>query len=107
MAAGTWNTEIVRGTDWNQTLRITQDDLVYDLTGYSAEMVILNSELSPMIVLNTSNSRITIDVPTGELRLALTDAETLALTPMIASHYLNLTVGADTRRWLDGTVDIV
>lgn len=83
MTPGRYNIKVYQGATFNLTPRWKIDGTYVNITGYSAVLTVKNSptSVSTIIVLSSSNGRITIGGTNGQFTLALTSAETDALTP--------------------------
>lgn len=110
MAAASKNFLIEAGADFSAVLVWKlSDGSVKDLTGYTAEMHARAQEDSDEIFLelSTSNGRISIDGPNGEITLSVTAADTSSLDACETVYDLFLTSGGGaTTKLLKGTITI-
>lgn len=79
--AGPHNFVVKKGETWNRTVSASVSSSAVDHTGYTVEMDVRASPVSSseLLTLTLANSRVTIN-GSGNIQLALTAAETAALT---------------------------
>lgn len=74
---------IEQGTDFFHIVSLTNaDGSAFDLTGYDARMQIRATveSVTPLVSFTVANSRIAINVLTGQITLSLTNTDTTAMT---------------------------
>lgn len=97
------NLVIDQGTDYSTTIRLTDDDEnVVTLTGYTAQAQMRKTYTSSNAVSFTT----TLGATTGIVTLALTDAQTSALTPGRYVYDVLLTRSGLTSRIVEGIVTV-
>lgn len=97
--------KVYEGATFNLTPRWKIDGSYVNVTGYSATLTVRNSPSSStsIIVLSSANGRITVGGTNGQFTLALTAAETGALTPGNYVYDLEVTAPNGTvTRLLEG-----
>ena len=97
--------KVYQGATFNLTPRWKIDGTYVNVTGYTAEMKVKNSpsSVSSIIELSSANGRITVGTTNGQFTLALTAAETDALTPGNYVYDLEVTAPNSTvTRLLEG-----
>lgn len=110
MIAGQYNFIIQQGSTFALTFTYEdQDEVVIDLTGYTARLKakVDYSQTSAVIDLTTSNGGITLGGAAGTIALAMTAAATAALTaPQTLYYDLELILGSTVDRIIQGTIEI-
>ena len=107
MGAGNYNLLIEQGAtyDLNLTWK-TSDDVLIDLTGYTAKMEIRASAESAPIITLTNGSGITLGGVLGTIDIQITATETGAFTAGEYLYDLELTSGATVTRLIEGKADV-
>lgn len=105
MGAARYLIRIEQGATWKPVLTLRDTNL----TGYTARMQIRPDIDSNVVLLelSTANGKISIDGPAGQIKPALTDVETAAITWTSGVYDLELIApGGDVQRLLKGPVEV-
>lgn len=112
MPAGSYDIYIEQGATYNLTITVRDDDdVLRDLTGYSARMHIrttIEAPDPPMLALTTANSRIALGGVAGTVVLLIEDEDTALLTaggPYVYDLELE-SAGGDVERLIEGEVTV-
>jgi len=102
--AGPYDFKIVQGETFTKSMQWTDDDDVpYNLTGYTARMTIRESIGGTEIVsLTTENGGITITPLTGTIALLISETDTTAMDFTTGVYDLEIITGAVVKRLLQG-----
>ena len=109
--AGSYDFTIYQGADWNITLTWIANGSVVDVTSYHAHLQARPSYASQsstiFIDISDQTSGITLGGTAGTITLALTAAQTAALSFTQASYDLKLTSGSGAvTRLLQGSISL-
>lgn len=109
MTAGIYNTTIDQGSVWDLTI-VYQDSSgnPINLTGYTAAMQLrqnYNSDVADL-TLTTSNGGLTITGATGTIQVSATPTQTGLLTAGFYVYDLELTLGSDVSRLIQGQITV-
>jgi len=106
---GTYNITAYQGADWDRTFTITQSSTALNLTGYSAAMQVREAADSTAYLLSlTSGSGITLGGTAGTVAVAITSAQSSALSAGSYAYDLELIAGAGSvTRLLQGAFTVV
>ena len=105
MTPGRYNMKVYQGSTFSLAPQWKIDNSYVNVTGYTAAMSVKNSPSSSttIISLTSSNGRITVGTTDGKFTLALTAAETTALTAGQYVYDLEVTSpGGVVTRLLEG-----
>lgn len=105
---GEYNFTLFQGADWDRTFTITQSSTALNLTGYSAAMQIRTAADSTAYLLSLTNgSGITLGGTAGTVAVAITAAQSSAISAGSYAYDLELTAGAGlVTRLLQGAVNV-
>jgi hypothetical protein len=104
---GTYNFTLYQGADWDRTFTITQSGTALNLTGYTASMQIREAADSTAYLLSlTSGSGITLGGTAGTVAVAITSAQSSAITAGSFAYDLELLSGSQVTRLLQGAVNV-
>lgn len=104
---GTYNFTLYQGADWDRTFTITQSGTALNLTGYTASMQIREAADSTAYLLSlTSGSGITLGGTAGTVAVAITSAQSSAITAGSFAYDLELISGSQVTRLLQGAVNV-
>lgn len=108
--ADTYNTTIDQGATWS--LLVTYNDPngnPINLTGATAAMQLRTSPLAATaaLTLTTSNGGIAISGPSGQLAISASATQTGLLQPLKYTYDLEVYIGAQTVRLLEGTILVI
>jgi len=104
--AGVHRISVERGTTFSRVLTWKIDDVLVDLTGYTAKMEVRKGEDADVIVtLTTADSSIVLGGALGTITLSMSDTVTSALPRDLTAEYaLELTSGGgEVTRLIDGS----
>jgi len=105
---GTYNITAYQGADWDRTFTITQSGTALNLTGYSAAMQVREAADSTAYLLSlTSGSGITLGGTAGSVAVAITSAQSSALSSGSYAYDLELISGSQVTRLLQGAFTVV
>lgn len=109
MTAGIYNTTIDQGSMWN-VIFVYKDpnDNPINLTGYTAAMQLRQTydSATAALTLTTENGGIIITGATGTVTVTATDEQTGALEPGYYVYDLELTVGTNVYRLVQGQITV-
>lgn len=109
MVAGKHDFIIEKGSTWNPTLTIKNDDnSVFDLTSYQARMDIRSSQAASSTILSlTQLSGITITASTGQMAISVAASATSAISADSGVYDLEIEDGSGVvTRLMEGNVII-
>jgi hypothetical protein len=104
---GTYNIICYQGADWDRTFTITQSGTALNLTGYSASMQVREAADSTAYLLSlTSDSGITLGGTAGTVGVAITSAQSSAISAGSYAYDLELNSGSQITRLLQGSFTV-
>lgn len=104
MAAGYTILTIDKGAKFEKILEITDaNNTAIDLTGYTGTCSVKKSWYS---TIDTFSITVTIQSPesAGQVKLSMTTAQTSVLVPGRYVFFVNLTIGGESERYLEGII---
>lgn len=105
---GTYNLTVYQGADFDRTFTVTQNGSALNLTGYTSAMQVREAADSTAYLLSlTSGSGITLGGTAGTIAVAITSAQSSALSAGSYAYDLELIVGSQITRLLQGSVNVV
>lgn len=113
MSVGTYKLTIYAGVAFERVLEfLDDDDVVVDLTGYDAKLVVRaerDSSTALLTMTSTPAAGLTVDGPAGTVTMALSAAETTALTWTTGVYDLVLmpSGGDPEEPYLEGGVEVI
>ena len=104
---GTYNFTLYQGADWDRTFTVTQGGSALNLSGYSASMQIREAADSTAYLLSlTSGSGITLGGTAGTVAVAITSAQSSAISAGSYAYDLELLSGSQVTRLIQGAVNV-
>jgi len=107
MATATYDINLEQGVPLSKTIYLQNpDDSIKDLTGFTAKMQLRQYVTHPdvQLELSTTNSKISIDGPLGEVTIIFSEADTRSLLFTSMDYDLFLLNGSSTFKALYGKV---
>jgi hypothetical protein len=105
---GTYNLTVYQGADFDRTFTVTQGGSALNLTGYTSAMQVREAADSTAYLLSlTSGSGITLGGTAGTIAVAITSAQSSALSAGSYAYDLELIAGSQITRLLQGSVNVV
>ena len=105
---GTYNLTVYQGADFDRTFTVTQGASALNLTGYTSAMQVREAADSTAYLLSlTSGSGITLGGTAGTIAVAITSAQSSALSAGSYAYDLELIAGSQITRLLQGSVNVV
>ena len=105
---GTYNLTVYQGANFDRTFTVTQGGSALNLTGYTSAMQIREAADSTADLLSlTSGSGITLGGTAGTIAVAITSAQSSALSAGSYAYDLELIAGSQITRLLQGSVNVV
>ena len=105
---GTYNLTVYQGADFDRTFTVTQSGTALNLTGYTSAMQVREAADSTAYLLSlTSGSGITLGGTAGTIAVAITSAQSSALSAGSYAYDLELIAGSQITRLLQGSVNVV
>jgi len=107
MAAAIYDINLEQGVPLSKTIYLQNpDDSIKDLTGFTAKMQLRQyvTHSDVLLELSTTNSKININVPSGSVTMAFSEADTRSLTFTNMDYDLFLYNGSNTFKALSGKV---
>ena len=105
---GTYNLTVYQGADFDRTFTVTQSGTALNLTGYTSAMQVREAADSTAYLLSlTSASGITLGGTAGTIAVAITSAQSSALSAGSYAYDLELIAGSQITRLLQGSVNVV
>jgi len=93
----TYNLTVWQGADFDQTFTVTQNGTALNFTGYSARMQVREAADSTAYLLSLTNgSGITLGGTAGTIAVAITNAQSSAISAGSYAYDLELVAGAGT-----------
>lgn len=105
----TYNLTVWQGADFDQTFTVTQNGTALNFTGYSARMQVREAADSTAYLLSLTNgSGITLGGTAGTIAVAITNAQSSAISAGSYAYDLELVAGAGTiTRLLQGAFTVI
>ena len=105
----TYNLTVWQGADFDQTFAVTQNGTALNFTGYSARMQVREAADSTAYLLSLTNgSGITLGGTAGTIAVAITNAQSSAISAGSYAYDLELVAGAGTiTRLLQGAFTVI
>ena len=104
---GTYNFTLYQGADWDRTFTVTQGGSALNLSGYSASMQIREAADSTAYLLSlTSGLGITLGGTAGTVAVAITSAQSSAISAGSYAYDLELLSGSQVTRLIQGAVNV-
>ena len=106
---GTYNVTAYQGADWDRTFTVTQGGSALNLSGYTAAMQVREAADSTAYLLSLTNgSGITLGGTAGTIAVAVTSAQSSAISAGSYAYDLEITAGAgQVTRLLQGAFNMV
>lgn len=105
---GTYNLTVYQGADFDRTFTVSQGGSALNLTGYTSAMQVREAADSTAYLLSlTSGSGITLGGTAGTIAVAITSAQSSALSAGSYAYDLELIAGSQITRLLQGSVNVV
>ena len=106
---GTYNITVWQGADYDKTFTVTQDGTAVNWSGYTAAMQVREAVDSDTYLLSlTSSSGITLGGTAGTIGVAITNAQSSAISAGSYSYDLEMTSnGGQITRLLQGSFTVV
>ena len=105
---GTYNLTVYQGANFDRTFTVTQGGSALNLTGYTSAMQVREAADSTAYLLSlTSGSGITLGGTAGTIAVAITSAQSSALSAGSYAYDLELIAGSQITRLLQGSVNVV
>tara|TARA_R110000782_G_scaffold33535_4_gene80774 strand:+ start:809 stop:1147 length:339 start_codon:yes stop_codon:yes gene_type:complete len=106
MTAATYDVEIDQGSDFAMQLQVSEDDVIRDLTGYSARGQIRQSKNSSTVAADFVCS--VSDPELGKIDISLANASSSAVKPGVYFYDIEIYTANDASvtRLIQGTVSI-
>ena len=105
----TYNLTVWQGADFDQTFTVTQNGTALNFTGYLARMQVREAADSTAYLLSLTNgSGITLGGTAGTIAVAITNAQSSAISAGSYAYDLELVAGAGTiTRLLQGAFTVI
>jgi len=105
---GTYNITAYQGANYSKTFTITQSDVPFDLTGYTAAMQVREGYSSPNALLSlTSGSGIVLGGTAGTVQINISASQSSAIPAGAYAYDLELTLSGAVTRLLQGSFSVV
>jgi len=105
---GTYNITAYQGATYSKTFSITQADVAFDLTGYTAAMQVREGYSSADALLSlTSSAGIALGGTAGTVQIAISAAQSSAIPAGSYAYDLELTLSGAVTRLLQGSFSVV
>jgi hypothetical protein len=105
---GTYDITLFQGADYDQTFTASQDGTALNWTGYSARMQVRDSSDATAVLLSLTNgSGITLGGTAGTIAVAVTNAQSAAISAGSYAYDLELISGSSAvTRFLQGAFNV-
>ena len=98
---------IIRGVQYDMTMTVYLNNMLMDLTGYTASFSLKESADSDRILLTLANGNgITLGGAAGTVSLAISETATDALPAGTVYFYLDMTANGVTKRYAEGPIKV-
>lgn len=106
--SATYTLQIQQGATYRRTFRWLADGEPVNLTGATARMQIRRSVRAPEVIFDasTENGRLAINALAGEVTLVISAADTAQLPNRSAVYDLEVDLGGEVSRLVEGTVEV-